>query len=129
MTPLHAAAHEGHTEILVTLMDQGSAEVNADIEIIEVHHRHKVDAPSGTALAMADAVNQTIADKKIGFSSIRAGDIVGEHTILFACEGERVEITHRASSRQTFALGALRAAKWLADKPSGLYNMKDILDL
>ncbi len=119
-----------------------------DIEIIEAHHRHKVDAPSGTALRMgeviADALGRDLKDcaiygregntgerdrKTIGFSTIRAGDIVGEHTVMFADEGERVEITHKATSRMTFANGAVRAAVWLKDKPNGLYDMQDVLGL
>ncbi len=119
-----------------------------DIEIIEAHHRHKVDAPSGTALRMgevvAKALNRDLKDcaiygregitgerdrKTIGFSTIRAGDIVGEHTVMFVDEGERVEITHKASSRMTFANGALRAAVWLGDKANGLYDMRDVLGL
>jgi 4-hydroxy-tetrahydrodipicolinate reductase len=119
-----------------------------DIEIIEAHHRHKVDAPSGTALRMgeviADALGRDLKDcaiygregntgerdrKTIGFSTIRAGDIVGEHTVMFADEGERVEITHKATSRMTFANGAVRAAIWLVDKPNGLYDMQDVLGL
>ena len=119
-----------------------------DIEVIEAHHRHKVDAPSGTALRMgeviADALGQNLKDcaiygregntgerdrKTIGFSTIRAGDIVGEHTVMFADDGERVEITHKATSRMTFANGAVRAAVWLADKDSGLFDMQDVLGL
>ena len=119
-----------------------------DIEVIEAHHRHKVDAPSGTALRMgeviADALGRDLKDcaiygregntgerdrKTIGFSTIRAGDIVGEHTVMFADEGERVEITHKATSRMTFANGAVRAAVWLKDKPNGLYDMQDVLGL
>ena len=119
-----------------------------DIEIIEAHHRHKVDAPSGTALRMgevvADALGRDLKDcaiygregdtgerdrKTIGFSTIRAGDIVGEHTVMFADEGERVEITHKATSRMTFAQGAVRAANWLADKDIGFYDMQDVLGL
>jgi 4-hydroxy-tetrahydrodipicolinate reductase len=119
-----------------------------DIEVIEAHHRHKVDAPSGTALRMgeviADALGRNLKDcaiygregntgerdrKTIGFSTIRAGDIVGEHTVMFADEGERVEITHKATSRMTFANGAIRAAVWLKDKPNGLFNMQDVLGL
>jgi 4-hydroxy-tetrahydrodipicolinate reductase len=121
---------------------------STDIEIIEAHHRHKVDAPSGTALRMgeviATALGRDLRDcavygreghtgerdpKSIGFSVIRAGDIVGEHTVMFADEGERVEITHNASSRMTFAKGAMRAAGWLMDKPAGLYDMQDVLGL
>jgi 4-hydroxy-tetrahydrodipicolinate reductase len=120
----------------------------ADIEIIEAHHRHKVDAPSGTALSLGEVVASTmgknlddiavksrdgiIGERKpgtIGFSTIRAADIVGEHTVMFADIGERVEITHKASSRMTFANGAVRAAKWLATKPAKLYNMQDVLNL
>lgn len=119
-----------------------------DIEVIEAHHRHKVDAPSGTALSMGEHIAKTLgrdlrthgvfaregitSERKrdeIGFATIRAGDVVGEHTVWFADEGERVEITHKASSRMTFANGAVRAAKWLADKPQGLFDMTDVLDL
>lgn len=120
----------------------------SDIEIIEAHHRHKVDAPSGTALRMGEVVAAALGrdlrecgvfsreghtgerdPKSIGFSVIRAGDIVGEHTVMFAEEGERVEITHNASSRMTFAKGAMRAAGWLMEKPAGLYDMQDVLGL
>jgi 4-hydroxy-tetrahydrodipicolinate reductase len=119
-----------------------------DIEIIEAHHRHKIDAPSGTALRMGEVVAKTLGrnlkdcasygregnigerDRKtIGFSTIRAGDIVGEHTVMFADEGERIEITHKATSRMTFANGAVRAAVWLQDKDNGLYDMQDVLGL
>lgn len=121
---------------------------SVDIEIIEAHHRHKVDAPSGTALSMGkvlakvlgrsletDAVyhrqGQTGARERreIGFSTIRGGDIVGDHTVLFAAEGERIEISHKASSRMAFASGAVRAARWLAGRDAGLYDMQDVLDL
>ncbi len=121
---------------------------DVDIEIIEAHHRHKVDAPSGTALKMGQVVADTLGrdlkecavygregqtgardSKTIGFETIRAGDIVGDHTVMFAGVGERVEITHKASSRMTFAKGALRAAEWLKDKNKGLYDMMDVLDL
>ncbi|OTA21456.1 4-hydroxy-tetrahydrodipicolinate reductase [Xenorhabdus beddingii] len=119
-----------------------------DIEIIEAHHRHKVDAPSGTALAMGESIAKTLGrdlktcavyareghtgerdPKSIGFATLRAGDIVGEHTAIFADIGERVEISHKASSRMTFANGAVKAAMWITDKNSGLYNMKDVLNL
>ena len=119
-----------------------------DIEIIEAHHRHKVDAPSGTALRMGEVVAAALGRdlsecavygregytgerdrKSIGFSVIRAGDIVGEHTVMFADEGERVEITHNASSRMTFAKGAVRAAAWLMDRTPGIYDMQDVLGL
>ena len=121
---------------------------DTDIEVIEAHHRHKKDAPSGTALRMGEVVADTLGrdlkecavygregitgerdDKTIGFETIRAGDIVGEHTVMFASSGERVEITHKATSRKTFASGAVRAAKWLADKESGLFDMQDVLGL
>jgi len=119
-----------------------------DIEIVEAHHRLKKDAPSGTALKMAqviaDAVNRDLDDvgvyarhgiigqrtkKEIGIQTVRAGDIVGEHTVMFGGLGERIEITHKASSRDTFARGALKAALWLAGKPAGLYDMQDVLGL
>ena len=121
---------------------------DVDIEVIEAHHRHKVDAPSGTAIRMgeviANALGRDLAEcavygregitgardrKTIGFETIRAGDIVGDHTVLFAAEGERVEITHKASSRMTFANGAVRAANWLQQQPAGLYDMQDVLGL
>ena len=119
-----------------------------DIEIIEAHHRHKVDAPSGTALIMGEHIAKTlgrdlkthgvfcregiIGERKrdeIGFSTVRASDVVGEHTVWFADIGERVEISHKASSRMTFANGAVRAAKWLESKSKGLFDMTDVLDL
>ncbi len=119
-----------------------------DIEIIEAHHRHKVDAPSGTALRMGEVVANALGrdlkecavygregqtgerDRKtIGFATVRAGDVVGDHTVMFADIGERIEITHKASSRMTFANGAARAAAWLLSKESGLYDMQDVLGL
>ncbi len=119
-----------------------------DIEVIEAHHRHKVDAPSGTALRMgevvADALGRDLDDcavygrqgytgerdrRTIGFETIRAGDIVGEHTVMFADIGERVEITHKASSRMTFANGAVRAANWLMTHENGQFDMQDVLGL
>ena len=119
-----------------------------DIEIIEAHHRYKVDAPSGTALSMGEVIAKTLGrdlgqcavygregvtgerdPSTIGFATIRGGDIVGDHTVLFAGTGERIEITHKASSRATFALGALRAARFLQAKPAGLYDMQDVLGL
>lgn len=121
---------------------------DSDIEIIETHHRHKVDAPSGTALRLgeviADTLGRNLSDcavygregigeprnrDTIGFATVRGGDVVGDHTVLFASEGERVELTHKASSRMTFAKGALRAAKWLDGKPANCYDMEDVLDL
>ena len=119
-----------------------------DIEIIEAHHRHKVDAPSGTALRMGEVVAEALgrnlhkvavygregqtgarARETIGFATVRAGDVVGDHTVLFAADGERVEITHKASSRMTFARGAVRSALWLHKRQPGLYDMQDVLDL
>jgi len=119
-----------------------------DVEIIEAHHRHKVDAPSGTAVRMgevvADALGRDLAQcavygreghtgerarTTIGFETVRAGDIVGEHTVMFAGVGERVEITHRASSRLNFAHGALRAARWVMNRDAGVYDMQDVLGL
>lgn len=133
----------GLTEKIASILDD-----NYDIEIIEGHHRHKVDAPSGTALALGDAAAKgrgvelekvavrsrdgiTGARKKgeIGFATIRAGDIIGDHTVLFAIDGERIELTHKASDRTVFAKGAVRAAIWAGDnkiKP-GLYTMRDVL--
>lgn len=130
-------------EIAARVLNEGY-----DVEIIEAHHRHKVDAPSGTALRMgevaAEALGRDLATcavygregltgerpaAAIGFSTIRGGDIVGDHTALFAGIGERVEISHKASSRATFANGALRAARFLAGRDSGLYDMQDVLGL
>ncbi|AFJ03282.1 Dihydrodipicolinate reductase [Methylophaga frappieri] len=121
---------------------------SVDIEIIEAHHRHKVDAPSGTALRMgevvADALGRDLSDcaiygregrtgerdrQTIGFSTVRAGDVVGDHTVLFAADGERLEITHKASSRMTFAYGAMRASHWLSSYSHGLFDMQDVLAL
>jgi 4-hydroxy-tetrahydrodipicolinate reductase len=119
-----------------------------DIEVIEAHHRLKKDAPSGTALKIAEvlarAVNRDLdqvgvyarkgmigerTKQEIGIQTIRAGDIVGDHTVLFGGMGERIEVTHRASSRDTFARGALRAARWVVRQPPGLYDMMDVLGL
>ena len=122
--------------------------IGYDIEVIEAHHRHKVDAPSGTALKMgeviAEALGRDLKDcavyerhghtgernpSTIGFATIRGGDIVGDHTVLFAGTGERIEISHKSSNRQGYAQGALRAARFLADKRNGLYDMYDVLNL
>ena len=119
---------------------------DVDIEVYEAHHRHKIDAPSGTALSMGEVVANALGrdlkkvavygregqtgarDRQtIGFATVRAGDIVGDHTVTFAAEGERVEITHKASSRMSFARGAVRAAGWLAGQNAGLYDMRDVL--
>lgn len=117
-----------------------------DIEIVEMHHRHKLDAPSGTARTLAEVVcketgldyaddvahgRQGLVGERprcqIGMHSLRGGDVVGDHTVMYATDGERVELTHKASSRMTFASGAVRAAVWLADKPAALYSMQDVL--
>ncbi|HNH35661.1 MAG TPA: 4-hydroxy-tetrahydrodipicolinate reductase, partial [Rhodocyclaceae bacterium] len=119
-----------------------------DVEVVEAHHRHKVDAPSGTALRMgevvAQALGRTLAEcavygreghtgerpaQQIGFATVRGGDIVGDHTVLFAGTGERVEITHKAASRMPYALGALRAARFLRGRTAGLFDMQDVLGL
>ena len=119
-----------------------------DIEIIEAHHRHKVDAPSGTALRMGEVIADALGEKlddvavyareghtgerkagSIGFATIRGGDVVGDHTVLFAGEGERIEISHKSSSRQSYAQGSLRAVRFLQAQSSGLYDMQDVLGL
>jgi 4-hydroxy-tetrahydrodipicolinate reductase len=119
-----------------------------DVEIIEAHHRYKVDAPSGTALRMGEVVAQALgrnlaecavygregvtgerSSSSIGFATVRGGDIVGDHTVMFAATGERVEISHRATNRATFAMGALRATRFLADREPGLFDMQDVLGL
>lgn len=119
-----------------------------DIEIVEMHHRHKVDAPSGTALALgrAAAKGREVAledvwrktrdgiigprpEGEIGFATLRGGDVAGDHSVIFAGDGERLELTHRASSRQVFVKGAIRAVRWVAGKPAGLYAMTDVLGL
>ncbi|ODS24367.1 4-hydroxy-tetrahydrodipicolinate reductase [Candidatus Endobugula sertula] len=121
---------------------------DVDIEIVEAHHRHKVDAPSGTALAMGEAIASTLnrdlstvavygregqigarERETIGFATVRGGDVVGDHTIMFMADGERLEITHKASSRMAFARGAVRAAAWLMGKKRGVYSMRDVLGL
>ena len=130
-------------EIAAKVLNEGY-----DIEVIEAHHRHKVDAPSGTALRMgevvADALGRDLSEcavygregvtgerdpSTIGFATVRGGDIVGDHTVMFAGIGERVEITHKASSRMTFAQGALRATRFLAGSGAGYYDMQDVLGL
>jgi 4-hydroxy-tetrahydrodipicolinate reductase len=119
-----------------------------DIEVTEMHHRHKIDAPSGTARRLLEILNEetgtSYADdiahgrfgnigprkpREIGMHTLRGGDVVGDHTVIFAADGERVELTHKASSRLTFASGAVRAALWLDDRPAGLYDMRDVLGL
>lgn len=136
--------------VLINVLKQTAALLGEgyDVEIIEAHHRHKVDAPSGTALrlgeAVAEATGRNLAEvavygreghtgardpNTIGFATVRGGDVVGDHTVLFAGIGERIELTHKASSRMTFAQGAVRAALWVADQPPGLYDMQDVLGL
>lgn len=150
MAIVQAANYSAGVNLTADLVRRAAAALGADtdIEIIEAHHRNKVDAPSGTALQLGREVaaatgrdfdqrarysregHTGVRDHEtIGFSSIRAGDIVGEHTVLFAGEGERLEITHRASSRQTFAGGAARAGAWAADRKAGHYTMNDVLGL
>ncbi len=121
---------------------------DADVEVIEAHHRHKVDSPSGTALKMGEVVADTLGRdlaacavygreghigprqrETIGFATIRGGDVIGDHTVLFACEGERVQVTHKASSRVIYARGALRAVRFIADKRAGFFDMQDVLGL
>lgn len=132
------------------LLDTAARVLNEgyDVEIIEAHHRHKIDAPSGTALRMGEVVAQALGrdlqqcavygregqtgardPNTIGFATVRGGDVVGDHTVLFAADGERVEITHKASSRLTFANGAVRAAVWLQTRSTGLFDMQDVLGL
>ena len=136
--------------VTLKLLEMAAKALNTgyDIEIVEAHHRHKVDAPSGTALKMGEVIASALGrDLKdcavtarqghtgardplsIGFSAVRGGDVVGDHTVLFLGDGERIEITHKSSSRTTYAQGSLRAAQFLAGKPAGLYDMFDVLDL
>ena len=143
-----AANYSVGVNLMLNLVRQAAAVMGdtADIEIIETHHRFKKDAPSGTAVAIGEAIANEIGrdlstcavygregetgerdQHTIGFVTVRAGDVVGEHTALFADLGERLEITHKASSRLTFAKGAVKAANWLIGKPAGLYDMEDVL--
>ena len=136
--------------LLTALVEQVAATLGpeTDIEVLEMHHRRKVDAPSGTALALGEAaakgrgvaldeVAQRVRDGitgarpagEIGFATLRGGDVVGDHSVIFAAEGERLELTHKATSRDLFARGAVRAALWVAGKPPGLYDMRDVLGL
>jgi 4-hydroxy-tetrahydrodipicolinate reductase len=137
--------------LLMSLVEQVAAVLDPgtfDAEIVEMHHRHKVDAPSGTALGLGRALAagrgtplEQVWRKardghtgprpagEIGFATLRGGDVVGDHTVIFAADGERIELTHKASSRQIFARGAVRAARWAHGKPPGLYSMKDVLGL
>jgi 4-hydroxy-tetrahydrodipicolinate reductase len=136
--------------VMLKLLDQAARALaqGYDIEVIEAHHRHKVDAPSGTALAMGETLARALGRRledcavyaregvtgerdpsSIGFATIRGGDIVGDHTVMFAGTGERLEITHRSNSRANYAAGSLRAARFLRGKPPGLYGMDDVLGL
>lgn len=136
--------------LLINLVEQAARVLNEgyDIEVVEMHHRHKVDAPSGTALRLGEAAAQGLGTNlkdcavyaregvtgerevgKIGFATLRGGDVVGDHTVVLAGIGERIELTHKASSRATFAQGALRAAKYLNAHQSGLFDMRDVLNL
>ncbi|MDO4222887.1 MAG: 4-hydroxy-tetrahydrodipicolinate reductase [Acinetobacter sp.] len=147
---VYAANYSVGVNVSIKLLELASKVFGdtVDIEIIEAHHRHKVDAPSGTALMMGEAVAETLGrdlkqvavygreghtgprDRQtIGFETIRGGDIVGEHTVMFIADGERVEVTHKATNRMNFASGAVRAAVWVAAKEARQYDMKDVLDL
>lgn len=163
--PELAAIHEAAMEIPIVQAPNFSVGVNTlfwltrqaarvlaqdtfDIEVVEMHHRHKIDAPSGTARRLLDILNQETGTSskediahgrlgnigprrtgEIGMHTLRGGDVVGDHTVIFAADGERVELSHKASSRMTFATGAVRAALWLQGKPPGIYDMQDVLDL
>ncbi|WP_347332255.1 4-hydroxy-tetrahydrodipicolinate reductase [Marinimicrobium locisalis] len=145
-----AANYSTGVNLCLKLLDTAARVMgnDVDVEIYEAHHRHKVDAPSGTALRMGEVVadalgrdlnksavygreGQTGARDRdtIGFATVRGGDVVGDHSVMFMADGERVEITHKASSRQSFARGAVRAALWLSSQKPGLYDMQDVLDL
>lgn len=145
-----AANYSTGVNLCLKLLDTAARVLgdDVDVEIYEAHHRHKVDAPSGTALRMGEVVAQALGrdlgktavygregqtgarDRDtIGFATVRGGDVVGDHTVMFMADGERVEITHKASSRQSFARGAVRAALWLSERQSGLFDMQDVLDL
>ncbi len=160
-----AAIHEASNKIPIVLAPNFSVGVNTlfwltrhaarilgndrcDIEVTEMHHHHKIDAPSGTARRLLEILNEETGTsyeddvshgrvgitgarpgRQIGMHSLRGGDVVGDHTVMFAAEGERVELTHKASSRMTFASGALQAALWLGDKSPGLFDMQDVLGL
>lgn len=147
---VQAANYSVGVNLMLGMTEQAAAILgdDMDIEIVEMHHRHKVDAPSGTALALGDAAafgrgvnlgevsarardGHTGARKPgdIGFASLRGGDVAGEHTVIFAGEGERLEITHKAGTRQIFAVGAVRAASWTLGREPGLYSMRDVLGL
>jgi 4-hydroxy-tetrahydrodipicolinate reductase len=137
--------------LMIALLEHAAAKLSPeefDVEILEMHHRHKVDAPSGTALSLGAAIargrdiqlsehwvksrdGHTGARKagQVGFSALRGGDVIGDHTVMFAGSGERIEITHRASNRDIFAKGALKAAAWAAHQPNGFYTMRDVVKI
>jgi 4-hydroxy-tetrahydrodipicolinate reductase len=145
-----AVLYAANTSLGVTLLQKLVAEVTRalgagyDVELLELHHRHKLDAPSGTALLLANAIEEAVpghtfrhgrqgkaarAPEEIGVHALRLGDVVGEHRVFFAGPGERIELAHVATSRDTFARGALRAARWLTGKPPGRYRMSEVLGL
>jgi len=147
---VQAANYSVGVNLLLGLTSQvaGVLENDYDIEVLEMHHRHKVDAPSGTALALGqaaadgrgvdlEAVSARVRDGHIGarnpgdigFATLRGGDVVGDHSVIFAADGERIELNHKASSRTVFARGAVRSAKWCENKAPGLYSMRDVLGL
>ncbi len=143
---LQAANFSTGVNVLLDLVERAVAALpEADVELVEVHHRRKVDAPSGTALALGAAAQRgrpglravhgrdgqvgPRGSQELGYHAVRGGDVAGDHTVWLLADGERVALQHVASSRRTFALGALRAARWLADKPSGTYTMRDVLSL
>ncbi len=136
--------------LLLSIVEQVAASLDEDydIEVVEMHHRHKVDSPSGTALALGEAAAtgrgvdlDKVADKvrdgiigarkrgDIGFATLRGGDVVGDHSVIFAADGERIELGHKATNREVFARGAVKAANWLEGKPNGFYDMRDVLGL
>ena len=147
---LQAANMSLGVNLLLILVEQVAAKLGPayDIEVLEMHHRHKIDAPSGTALALGraaaagrgrpleelwvksrDGITGKRVDGTIGFATLRGGDVVGDHTVMFAGPGERIELTHKASDRRIYARGAVRAARWAVGKPAGLYGMADVLGL
>ena len=147
---LWAANFSLGVNLLLSLVEDAARRLGEeyDIEVLEMHHRHKVDAPSGTALVLGEAAargrridlkahSQRVRDGHTGprragdsgFATLRGGDVAGEHSVIFAATGERLELTHRATTRLVFARGAVHAAKWLVGKPPGLYDMRDVLDL
>lgn len=138
--------------VLLDLLSRAAATLGEDydVEIVEMHHRHKQDAPSGTALALAESVNRGLPSNRsledrlrhgregftgerergvIGMHALRGGDVVGDHTVMFATDGERIELTHKAASREAFAMGAIKAARWLKSREAGLYSMRHVLGL